>query len=295
MLNVFVDESGTFTSSKAALASWCVVCAFTYPDSEDLQVELALGRLKLSCGYSAGDEVKLSKLKEEHYFDFLAELGTLNASAFVVGTDSHFNTEDVVGKHQMLRCDTMLETAKRVNEIGRKYYEQSIEQFRSISLQLYVQYWIQLCVVQQVLNRGIVYWVQRCPKELDKFRWIFDAKELVKKTRSEESFEHIGPALLQALSLDEPTPMVDGFDYGSLQDAYFSEIPGYLVDEIPDLEGKKGLDLQKIFRQGLSFQDSRTYSGLQCADLLASGFRRLLRLGFKDNETAAWQLRQHGN
>lgn len=48
-----------------------------------------------------------------------------------------------------------------------------------------------------------------------------------------------------------------------------------------------GLDIQKIIRKDIKFVDSKRDEGVQIADLLASGLRRLLKNEFKNNEFAA--------
>ncbi|WP_218309678.1 DUF3800 domain-containing protein [Alteromonas antoniana] len=71
---------------------------------------------------------------------------------------------------------------------------------------------------------------------------------------------------------------------------YISTVPDYVVEKMPELEGKKGFDIQKIVRGDIAFVDSKSSPGVQVADLLASGLRRLLRLEFDDNEVMARAL-----
>lgn len=71
---------------------------------------------------------------------------------------------------------------------------------------------------------------------------------------------------------------------------YICTVPDYVVEKIPRLEGKEAFDVQKIVRGDIAFVDSKSSPGVQVADLLASGLRRLLRLEFDDNEVMARAL-----
>jgi hypothetical protein len=65
--------------------------------------------------------------------------------------------------------------------------------------------------------------------------------------------------------------------------------PDYLQKEygLPEMDG---FDLGKILRHEMTFVDSQSSEGVQVADLLASGLRRLLRGQFQDNRRVATAL-----
>ena len=56
---------------------------------------------------------------------------------------------------------------------------------------------------------------------------------------------------------------------------------------LPPMEG---FNLQKLFRGNLCFADSKKIDGLQIADLLASGLRRVLKQAFDDPNGVAEKL-----
>ena len=119
-------------------------------------------------------------------------------------------------------------------------------------------------------------------------------KDASVKTDFEDAFEKYAPVLLQSKSIKEPGSFLDWCDYTSMKRFMYAKgtMPKYLVDRLPYLANEEGIDIQKIVRDDISFIDSKTSPGIQIADLLASGVRRLLRQGFSDNKSAATLLGQ---
>jgi len=84
---------------------------------------------------------------------------------------------------------------------------------------------------------------------------------------------------------------VEGFDYRHFKAYEFPEgkEPDYLEAEY-EIKVEHALDIGKLIRGDLKFEDSKTSVGIQVVDLLASGIRRVLRGGFKDNQAMARAL-----
>ena len=85
--------------------------------------------------------------------------------------------------------------------------------------------------------------------------------------------------------------MLRGADYSALSRFEFPEnkAPEYLQRDYGFDLGREapGLNIGKIIKEDIQFVDSQTNHGVQVADLLAAGVRRVLRLGFKHNDEAA--------
>jgi hypothetical protein len=105
----------------------------------------------------------------------------------------------------------------------------------------------------------------------------------------EDAFEKFCPALLQTLSLQDPGAALNWCDYRPMSEYIYrkGEIPDYLVDKFPYLHEEEAFDIQRIVRKDMVFIDSKSYDGIQIADLLASGLRRLLKQEFSNNELVA--------
>jgi hypothetical protein len=94
--------------------------------------------------------------------------------------------------------------------------------------------------------------------------------------------------LLQTRSLREPGVRVEGFDYRRMAafECAPEDVPDYLEKEY-GVKFENALNIGKILRDDIRFQDSRSNVGIQVADLLASGIRRCLRGRFRSNEEVA--------
>jgi hypothetical protein len=92
--------------------------------------------------------------------------------------------------------------------------------------------------------------------------------------------------ILQTKSLTEPMMELEGEDYRHLQRFEFplGKEPHYLTTtygiELKSRSTK--IDVGKMIRNDFHYVDSNEVAGVQVADLLAAGLRRLLRGGFEE-------------
>ena len=141
-----------------------------------------------------------------------------------------------------------------------------------------------------IVRDGILYFVQRFPKSLGKFRWRIDQKNST-KTEYEKTFETLTPALLQSISLREPIPTLEDADYSAFQRFEYpeGETPTYLktVHGIDIGDKVPPLNIGQLIHEDFNFVDSKANQGVQVADLLATGIRHCLRMNFTNNQEAA--------
>ena len=283
----YIDEAGSFVSKGASKNSWCTVACYSIPEFEKRKLTEILKLLKVKEGFPHSKEVKLKSITEQGYLEFLAGLLELKGSLFGVATDSYYNSIEAIKSHKEKHVESIYRGQGEMKfEGGRQAMRILHSQFSALPEQLYVQFHCQAVLLESFIRRGIAYYVQRYPKSLKKFRWQYDAKEKLKLTDFEDSFQKFVPALLQAYSIDDPTPALEWCDYSAMRE-YIGDVPDYVVDKVPELRGEEAFDVQKIVRSDIKFVDSISSSGVQVADLLASGLRRLLRLEFTNNELVA--------
>ena len=271
--------------------SWNCIVAYLTPESERRRTQGVLTRLKQATGASYTDEIKLRNVREKDYFNFLFRLGKLNGVLFTVATDAGQNRVADVMIHQEGQAAKIAEHKDVMHyESGRRAVENLSSQVRGLSPQLYVQLLCQVRLISLIVSDGIPYFAQRFPKSLGKFRWRIDQKNSI-KTEYERAFEMLTPALLQTISLGQPLLMLRGADYSAFQRFNYpeGETPTYLetVYGINIKHDAPALNIGKLIRENLKFVDSKSYQGVQVADLLSAGIRRCLRMQFSDNLTAA--------
>lgn len=284
-MNIFIDESGTFPTTTNS-SSWCVVAAYASPECDRKALEKLVLSLRHS-GYESHKEVKLGYLTEIQYFRFLESLTRLNGISFAVATDMSLNTEELLLEHRSTQADKVIEhLEKMVHQSMRDALSKLSANLRSLPLNLYAQLVFQTALFHDILSRSTLYFVQRIPQTLREIRWRVDQKDVV-VTGYEKIFKKMLPMFLQSRSIREPLIHLEGANYSHMSQYEWpeGETPDYLTREygLPEITS---LNVGKMV-SNFEFVDSKSVIGIQVADLLASGFRRLLKGDFFDNRTAA--------
>lgn len=291
-MHIFVDESGTFTHSTD-LGSWCVVAAYVALEHKRRDIHELMCRIRAIGNHGA--ETKLKHLSEDQYVWFLIELRKLEGLAFAVAVDVGLHRREEVAQHRDGQADKIVEHRdKMIHESARRGLDDLSNQIRSLPVQLYTQLACQLELFHKILTRAPLYFVQRHPPALANFRWRLDRKAKA-PTAYEEAFRKILPKILQSMSLADPMIMLEGADYRHLSrfDYPPGEKPTYLKDVYgiePDGDSRGLLNIGKIIREDFRLADSAATPGIQVADLVAGGIRRLFRGGFEAEEKIALLL-----
>jgi hypothetical protein len=278
-VNIFLDESGSFVSA-AKQNSWNCIAAYLTPEGDRKRLSETLAHLKRAAGVPATKEIKLRDLRESDYLDFLNRLGKLHGVLFIVATDAGLNRVAAVLKHQDEQAAKIVEhKSKMYYESARQGVQATSDQVRALAPQLYVQLHCQVNLISSIVLNGILYFVQRLPRTLGRFRWRIDQKNSI-QTEYEKAFATLTPPFLQTISLREPLMMLKGADYGAFQRFYYSqdERATYLKDvyDIDVQNNGPALNIGKLIREDLRFENSKQNQGVQVADLLAAGVRRCL-------------------
>lgn len=284
---IFLDESGTFTHSPAR-DSWCVVAAYVIPEHLKRKVDALMLRVR-HIG-NKGAETKLRHLSDEQYVWFLSELDKLGGVAFAVAVDVGLHRPSEIERHRNGQADKTIEHRdKLIHEAARKGLTDLSNLIRSLPVQLYTQLSCQLLLFHKIITVATLYFVQRHPPAIGHFRWRLDQKARV-PTAYEDAFRKVLPAILQTMSLDEPMIMLEGENYAHFERFNYpkGDEPTYLRDQYGiETRGDGVTNIGKVVREDFKLVDSAGCAGVQVADLLSSGFRRLLRGGFSNPETVA--------
>lgn len=292
-MNLFIDESGSFVDA-ASPGAYNSVVAYVSPEFDRKRLQNVLSRLKASCGVPRVAEIKLRQTSEAAYFEFLRTLAECSGVLYAVATDAGVNQYKIVLEHQEGQASKVVEHKNKIlHEEGRRAVQSVSDRLSRLSPQLYVQLFCQIHLISAILSSGVLYFVQRHPQCLGRFRWKIDQKNST-RTQFETMFVTLAPALVQSMSLRDPFPALIGADYSRFDRFKYppGEEPTWLEDqygiEIDSSRGKTNVGM--IIHEDLRFVDSKQSYGVQVADLLASGIRRCLRQEFENNEKAAFLL-----
>jgi hypothetical protein len=289
-LNIFIDESGSFVNAPE-LDSWNSIAAYMSPESDRKRLRELVERLKRMVGVPIHTEVKLKDLSELQYVEFLEGLGLLEGVLYAVATDAGLNQPAAITEHQRGQAEKIVEHKdKMLHQAAHEGLKDLSSRVAALAPQLYVQLQCQVSLIANIIHNGILYFVQRRPNSLGRFRWRIDQKNST-QTEYEKAFVSLTPAFLQTISLTEPMPMLMGADYSAFSRFDYSEEsrPRYLKETygLAMDDNKPATNIGMLMQEDLEFVDSKHNQGVQVADLLASGIRRCLRQEFSDNELAA--------
>ena len=286
---IFIDESGSFVKATKG-NSWNVVAAYMTPEAEMSRIEHTLAELKQVAGVDQEQEVKLRDLSEIHYATFLSYFGQMEGVLFVAATDAAKSDVSDIVQHRNNQAASITKHVHLMQHgSGKQALLKLSDKVQHLSPQLYIQLQCQVRLMYAVVHLGVLYFVQRRPEELGSFRWRIDQKN-VRRTEYETAFETITLGLLQSISLEEPIMMLNGADYSAFKrfDYAKGEAPDYLRTTYGiDIDVSDSTNIGKVVHEDLKFVDSQQEIGVQVADFLASGMRRCLRMGFRNNTVIA--------
>lgn len=286
-MHIFVDESGTFATSKIQ-GSWCVVAAYIIPEARYAEAKEVLRRFKVKCGVKHDVEIKRKDIEEARYFELLSDLSKVDAIGVAVATDASLNGGAKEHKEQQaLRIEEY--APNMVYPEGRQMLLDLARDLRKLSEQNYVELVCRVQLVYDVLQLAINYYAQRLPGTLSNFRWAFDGKD-TKQNHFETMLQLMVGPLLQSKTLREPFAAMDWVDYSKMDRFRFVGDAPWLPKRESNGRKAPAWDVGLIWRENLQFANSKSSPGVQLADFFASGLRALLRGSFHDNGQAALRL-----
>jgi hypothetical protein len=271
-MDIFIDESGTFTPRPDG-SSIAAVGALVVTESQVPIFERRYGQVRPLLP-KAGGEVKGRLLDEAdvaRVVDIARRSGLIYEVTVIDLLPDH---AAAVEAHRAEQCEGL---TRRLTEKHKPSLVAGVRALRArlerMPLQLYAQYVGTADLLWRTLQHATLYYCQREPHSLARFRWVIDAKAPDGPTDWEDWWSHVVRPMLQARSLREPFGQLEGGDYSHLA-AQEMPVPDYLVKEFPRLKGKTGLSLSEAFREIVFSADS--LPGLEVVDVLTNAVRRAL-------------------
>jgi hypothetical protein len=276
-MRIYIDESGNFQPDAAA-SRICCETALAIP--ECVAPELLDRFVALRKEWTDAPELKGSSLSDEQTAAVLKLLGQYEVMAQIDALDVGSHSSAGIRQFQQGQADGITNgITPEHNNNARRWATDLSARWLALPPQLATQLYVLVLTLEDVIQYVPNYYAQRMPEELGHFDWVLDPKD-IQPTPFEECWRRIVFPLLQSMSMDSPWARVEGFDYSAFSH-FDMDIPGYLLPhlkakgrKIPD-DGK-GLDLGRLFRESISFPDSKAEPGLQLADIVASAFTKAM-------------------
>lgn len=275
-MQIFIDESKNFLiPSEVKCAVSCVSC-LVIPDEDYKAVSRAFDALKADWGVSH-TEVKGRDLDEGRVASVVRMLNRYDVIFETIAIDMGLQTEDGILNHKNAQADKLMEniTPAHLPSLVESIKEAQ-KKFRDMPNQLYVQTTLMVRLVANILQRASLYYAQRKPRELGRFRWVVDAKDKT-VTPYEDFWKKITLPALQTISLREPVGLLKGADYSSFMPFYgeMARAPQHLREAAGNDGPFVYMDLNKIMKD-LSFENSERETGLQLVDILCNAIQRAM-------------------
>lgn len=142
--------------------------------------------------------------------------------------------------------------------------------------QLYAQAVALTEVVWNAFQNGQLFFCQRYPGELARFRWVIDAKGKDRITDYEKWWRQSVMPLVQSRSAREPVIHLKGGDYSAFRRNFPSvPVPEHL-QTISRNSKTRADNVNAILGREMVFAASEAHVGLQIADILTNALRRSL-------------------
>jgi len=284
-LYIFVDESGNFAPGDGLAARVSCIAAIVVSSTRyrRLTAEYRAVRAQI---FPAGGEPKGARLGEDEAQRVLALLARHDVllDACVIDAGVHRNAD--VEQFQATLASSLvadLDSAKQPLWYVERMTRCS-DAVARLSPQLFVQCWAMVNLIHRIVQTVTLHFARRDARELRRFRWVVDPKDVV-PTRYEEAWTELILPLIAELTKRDPIVLASGANYAHLA-RFEKPIPVEALANLPAGQPweRKAVDFEALLQE-VTFPRSENTPGLQLADMAAS----VLCRAFNQNiGRAAW-------
>ena len=280
-MKIYIDEAGPFIPPKGK-RRYSVVLAIIVPEATE--ADLLYEFLRLRDGWpDRGIEIKGSKLNERQTAQVMCLLAAHEAIAEYYAIDMVLHPNDIIDDFKKGQAAALTQnlTPMHAQAIIQRAHDDA-EAIRRLANPLFVQAFVTIELILDMLDVAINYFAQRRPAELGRFAWMIDRKDRT-VTEMEQLWSGLFLPFGEPRSAQRPFSMVEGFDY--------SHFARYKIDEssaddrmklhlrwmretlpfskaVPD--ELHCIDAKRIWTEERVFEDSKNSLGLQLADIAAT-------------------------
>ena len=279
-MNIYIDEAGAFVPPNHNRPHlYSVVLALVVPSANEDKLFYQFLRLRDSWSQQAV-EIKGSQLNEDQTAQAMKLLAAHGVIAEYGAIDMALHPSEVIDEFKSRQAASLTEHLTPTHAAA--------EVIRTMTNQLFVQAFVTIELILEMLGTAINYFAQRQPSELGRFAWVIDQKDRT-ITQMEQLWSTLIMPVGESESARHPYARVEGFDY--------SHFAKYEIDEsTADKKTKRHLqwmrstlpfskavpdhlrciNAKRVWTEERSLADSKDNLGLQLADIAASTLCRAL-------------------
>lgn len=290
-MRIYIDEAGLFIPPSTDPHSYSLVFALAIPST--FEKELFFEFLRLRDGWPIkGVEIKGSELDESQAAALIELVSDYDVVVNFFAMDMATHDDAVADDLKMRQADELtahLTPAHDPNLVAQLYHDAG--DFRAMPNQLFLQSFLTIQLIFEVIQETTLYYVQRLPEQLGEFAWFIDPKDHT-ITQMEEMWTKYVLPMGESRFARRPMAALKDADYSHFDASYAiattdEETSRHLewMDQVygPRLAGRTIVRKASLLLAGnRTFPDSRDSLGIQLADMLATVLRRALnnRLGY---------------
>jgi hypothetical protein len=290
-MRIYIDEAGLFVPPSTEPHSYSLVLALAIPSK--FEEELFYEFLRLRDGWPIkGVEIKGSKLDESQAGSLIELVSRYDVMVEFLAIDMATHGDVVTRDLKTRQADELTAHLTSAHDPGVvAQLHQDADYIRAMPNQLFLQSFVTIHLVLEVIQEATLYYSQRLPEELEEFAWIIDPKDRA-ITQMEEMWTTYILPMGESHFARKPMFVLKDADYSHFDARYTiaaddEETKLHLewMEQIygPKLAGRRSVTNAKLLLSGnRTFPDSRDSLGIQLADMLATILRRALnnRLGY---------------
>ncbi|WP_288586636.1 hypothetical protein [uncultured Methylobacterium sp.] len=279
-MHIFIDETGTFTGTGTSFAP-SLVGALIIPDAKIDEVKRRYEKIRRRFRKERG-EVKGRLLNEEQVRAVVDMLRRNEVLFKAVMIDLANHTDVELSEHKRLQGELFSSSLTDEHHPSIHAGVAALKrQLEAMPIQLYVQSVINFEILNDILDRATLYYVQRRPQELAAFHWVVDAKNKGNGiTKWEEWWSFCSSFMLQSKSFRKPARLLKGEDYSFFERSFGAEaLDEYMqqfVHPIPSGEDIHPIDIKKVLGESFRFSSDPEW-GLELVDIVSNAVRRALK------------------
>ncbi len=278
-MRIYMDESGNFTADQAISLVLVLVIPAVY------EAELFSEFSVLTSGWpKQNGEIKGSSLDEHKAAEIIELVSRFDVVAdfFCIDLATH-NIADIEDFKRRQADALVANVPPSVHPNMLKQLNDTASAIRRMSNQLFVQAWLTIDLVLEIVESSAMYYAQRLPKELGDIAWLIDAKDH-ELTEMEDIWSLLVVPFAETHFLTHPLKMLVEGDYTEFDRRYNSKSDPDLIAHRKWLETQVPVsataranpvtDAKLLLTEQLTFTNSKSQVGLQLADMLANILRR---------------------
>lgn len=281
-MHIYIDEGGTFQIPVGKDHLFSLVAALVIPASRESNLFYEFLRLRDVWGVSA-IEVKGRELGERQISQVIDLLVGSDVLLDFRAIDMGWYTAAQVEEFKAAQARSVA-AAVTVNHQPTMITEMHnlSQAIADTPIQLFVQAFITIELIESVVEPATMYYCQRLPEELGHFAWVVDRKDHDLTAMEKLWTTLIIPEGIRR-SLRQPFTRLKGGDYTHFNrfriDPRAPEMAGHVRWYLENITFEPGesqgiLNMRQIFEEKFRFADSTNELGLQLVDILASAVRR---------------------